>query len=74
MKQRLDKLWKFISEHLEVNYGYLPKLPMDYEDDVRVDEYIEEIKNDFKDMREQGLIYEESRQESIDILKKLNDI
>lgn len=74
MKPRLDKLWEFINEHLEVDYGYLPKLPMDDKDDAHVDEYIQEIKDGFKDMRENGSIKEAYIQESIDILKKLDDI
>ena len=74
MQPRLDKLWKFIDEHLEVDYGYLPKSPMDDKDDTRVDEYIQEIKDDFKVMRDNGLIKEKSIRESIDILKKLTDI
>ncbi|NOR54810.1 MAG: hypothetical protein GQ531_01235 [Sulfurovum sp.] len=74
MTQRLKNLWKFIDEHLEVDYGYLPKSPMDDKDDDRVNEYIQEIKDNFKEMRENGLIQKESMKESIDILKGLEDI
>ncbi len=74
MRPRLDKLWEFIDEHLEVDYGYLPKSPMDDKDDTRVDEYLQEIKDDFEQMRENGSIEEESIQDSIDILKKLDEI
>ncbi len=56
MKSRLDKLWVFIDEYLEVDYGYLPKSHMDDKDDSRVNEYIQEIKDDFKEMRERGWI------------------
>lgn len=72
MKSRLDKLWEFINDYLEVDYGYLPKSHMD--DDTCVDEYIQEIKDDFEKMREKGWIKKESIQESIDILKRLDDI
>ena len=74
MSKRLKKLWNYIDEHLEVDYGYLPKLHMDDKDDSRVDEYIQEIKDDFKEMRERGWIKEEFLQESIDILKDLDNI
>ncbi len=74
MRPRLDKLWEFIGEHLEVDYGYLPKSPMDDKDDTRVNEYIQEIKDDFKEMRERGWIEKKSIQDSIDVLKSLDDI
>ena len=74
MAKRLKNLWNFIEEHLEVDYGYLPKSPMDDKDDSRVDEYIQEIKDDFQKMREKGWIKEESMQDSINILKGLDDI
>ncbi|NOR54794.1 MAG: hypothetical protein GQ531_01155 [Sulfurovum sp.] len=74
MKPRLDKLWEYINEYLEVDYGYLPKSHMDDKDDSRVDEYIQKIKVDFERMREKDCIKEESIQESIDILKGLDDI
>ena len=74
MTKRLKKLWNFIHDNLEVDYGYLPKSHMDDNDDSRVDEYIQEIKYDFKKMRERGCIKEEFIQESIDILKGLDDI
>jgi len=74
MLTRLEKLWKYIDEHLEVDYGYLPKSHMEDEDDSRVDEYIEEIKNDFKRMRERGVIKPSSINDSIGVLKGLDDI
>ena len=74
MTKRLKKLWEFIDEYLEVDYGYLPQSLMDDKDDSRVDEYIEEIKADFKEMRENGWIKEESMEDSINILKGLDDI
>ena len=74
LKTRLETLWNFIDEHLEVDYGYMPKSHMDDEDDSRVDEYIEEIKNDFKSMRERGVIKPSSINDSIDVLKGLDDI
>ena len=74
MTKRLKNLWNFIDEHLEVNYGYLPESPMDDKDDTRVDEYIQEIKDDFQKMRENGWIKVESMQDSINILKGLDDI
>ena len=74
MKPRLNKLWEFIDEHLEVDYGYLPKSPMDDKDDFFVDEYIQEIKDDFERMRENGSIKSEALEESINILKKLDEI
>ena len=74
MTKRLKNLWNFIEEHLEVDYGYLPKLPMDDKDDTRVDEYIQEIKDVFKEMRDNGWIREDCIQESINILKGLDDI
>lgn len=72
LKTRLETLWTFIDEHLEVDYGYLPKSYMD--DDSRVDEYIQEIKNDFKRMRERGVIRPSFVNESIDVLKGLDNI
>ncbi len=74
MKTRLQTLWDFIEEHLEVDYGYLPKNDMNDKDDSRVDEYIQGIKDDFQEMREDGQIKKDSTQMSIDILKKLDDI
>ena len=74
MTKRLKNLWNFIEEHLEVDYGYLPKSPMDDKDGTRVNEYIQEIKDDFQKMREKGWIKEESMQDSINILKSLDDI
>ena len=72
VKTRLETLWDFIDEHLEAEYGYLPRSHMD--DEACVDEYIQEIKDDFEKMREKGWIKKESIQESIDILKRLDDI
>ena len=74
MTKRLKNLWNFIEEHLEVDYGYLPKSSMDDKDDTRVNEYIQEIKDNFQKMRENGWIKEESMQDSINILKGLDDI
>lgn len=74
LKTRLETLWDFIDENLEVDYGYLPKSDMDDEDDSRVDEYIREIKNDFKSMRESGVIKPSSINDSINVLKELDDI
>lgn len=74
MTKRLQALWNFINEHLEVDYGYLPKSHMDDKDDSRVDEYIQEIKDDFKEMRERGVINTSSINDSIDVLKGLDDI
>jgi len=74
MTKRLKNLWNFIDEYLEVDYGYLPKSPMDDKDDDRVNEYIQEIKDDFQKMRENGSLIRESIQESIDILRGLDDI
>ena len=74
MTKRLKNLWNFIEEHLEVDYGYLPKSPMDDKDDTHVNEYIQEINADFKEMRENALIKEESISDSINILKSLDDI
>ena len=74
MPKRLKKLWEFIDKHLEVNYGYLPKSHMDDKDDSRVNEYIQEIKNDFVEMREKGQICEDAIEESINILKGLDKI
>ena len=74
LKSRLEALWSFIDEYLEVDYGYLPKSNMDDKDDSRVDEYIQKIKVDFERMIEKNCIKEESIQESIDILKGLDDI
>jgi len=72
MTKRLNKLWNFIDENLEVDYGYLPQSRMD--DDRKVDEYIQEIKDDFKEMRSRGLIKENSMHDSIDVLKDLDKI
>ena len=47
---------------------------MDDKDDSRVDEYIQEIKSDFKKMREKGWIKVEFIQVSIDVLRGLDDI
>lgn len=74
LKSRLEALWSFIDEHLEVDYGYLPESNMNDKDDSRVDEYIQEIKDDFEKMREKGWIKKESIEDSIDILKRLDDI
>ena len=74
LKTRLEALWSFIDEHLEVDYGYLPKSHMDDKDDSRVDEYIREIKNDFKCMRKRGVINSSSVNDSIDILEGLDNI
>jgi len=74
LKSRLEALWSFIDEHLEVDYGYIPKSHMDDKDDSRVDEYIQEIKSDFKKMREKGWIKVEFIQVSIDVLRGLDDI
>ena len=67
MTKRLKDLWNFIDEHLEIDYGYVPKSHMDDKDDARVDEYIQEIKDDFQKMRENGSLVRESIQESVDI-------
>ena len=72
MTKRLNKLWNFIDENLEVDYGYLPKSRMN--NDRKVDEYIQEIKDDFKEMRSRGLIKENSMHDSIDVLKDLDKI
>ena len=74
MTKRLKNLWNFIDEYLEVDYGYLPKLRIDDKDDSRVDEYIQEIRDDFKEMRENALMIEESIQDNIKLLKGLDDI
>ena len=74
LKTRLQTLWVFIDEHLEVDYGYLPVSHMDDKDDSRVDEYIQEIKDDFKEMRERGMIEASFIDDSIDVLKRLDDI
>ena len=74
MTSRLKELWKFIDEKLEVDYGYLPKLHMDDKDDSCVDEYIQEIKDDFEKMREKGQIDENTMEDSINILKALDKI
>ena len=74
MTKRLKKLWTFINENLEVDYGYLPESHMDDNDDSRVDEYIQEIKDDFEKMREKGQIYEGVIEDSIDLLKGLDKI
>jgi len=71
---RLETLWNFIDEHLEVDYGYLPKSHMDDEDDSCVDKYIQEIKDDFKEMRERGVIKPSSVNDSINVLKGLDNI
>lgn len=72
IKTRLETLWNFIDENLEVDYGYLPMSNID--DDACVDDYIQEIKDDFEQMREKGWIKKESIQKSIDLLKSLDDI
>lgn len=74
LRTRLETLWDYINVHLEVDYAYLPKSHMDDEDDSSVDEYIQEIKNDFKSMRERGVIKPSSINESIDVLKGLDKI
>ncbi len=74
MTGRLKKLWKFIDEKLEIDYGYLPKSHMDDKDDSCVDEYIQEIKDDFEKMREKGQIDENTMEDSINILKALDKI
>jgi len=74
MKPRLDKLWELSNEHSEVDYGYLPVSHMNDKDDSRVDEYIQEIKDDFEKMRDKNFLKEESIQESIDVLKVLDSI
>lgn len=74
LKTRLQTLWVFIDEHLEVDYGYLPVSHMDDKDDSRVDEYIQEIKDDFKEMRERGMIEASSIDDSFDVLKGLDYI
>lgn len=56
LKTRLETLWNFIDVYLEVDYGYLPKTQMDDKDESCVDEYIQEIKDDFKKMRERGVL------------------
>lgn len=74
LESRLETLWNFIDEHLEVDYGYLPKSRMDDKDDSRVDVYIQEIKDDFRKMRERGELNRDSIQECIKILKDLDKI
>ena len=74
MTKRLKKLWKFIDDNLEADYGYLPKSHMDDKDNSRVNEYIQEIKDDFVEMREKGQICEDAIEESINILKGLDKI
>lgn len=74
MKTRLEKLWQFIDEHLEVDYGYLPKSHMNDKDDSCVDKYIQEIKDDFARIKDSGNIRKECIEESIDILKRLDEI
>lgn len=74
MRTRLDELWKFIEEYLEIDYGYLPVSDMNDTDDSHVDEYIQEIKNDFTLMRENGVLKTDTIQMSIDILRKLDKI
>ena len=74
MTKRLQALLDFINEQLEVDYGYLPKSHMDDKDDSRVDEYIQEIKDDYKEMRERGVIKTSSINDSMDVLKGLDDI
>ena len=71
---RLQTLWNYIEEYLEIDYGYLPEKDMNDKDDSCVDEYIQEIKDDFEKMRENGQIKLDAIQTSIDILKKLDDI
>ena len=68
LKTRLETLWRFIEENLEINFGYLPEFEMD--DANEVDTYIQKIKDDFECMIENGWI----KKESIDILKGLDDI
>ena len=74
MGSRLEKLWEFINNHLEVDYGYLPKSHMDDEDDSHVDEYIREIKNDFESMMERGDIKPSIINDCIEVLKELDNI
>ena len=74
MKTRFDKLWNYIEENLEVDYGYLPMFDMYNKDDTHVDEYIKMIKGDIEAMLENGWIIEEGKQECIEILKGLDKI
>ena len=74
MRSRLDKLWEFINNYLEVDYGYLPKSDMADEDDSRVDDYIQEIKHDFSSMIERGDIKPSVINDCIEVLKELDNI
>lgn len=74
LKTRLQTLWDFIDENLEVDYGYLPKSHMDDKDDSCVDAYIQEIKDDFKEMRERGVIKPSSINDSNGVLRGLDEI
>lgn len=72
LKTRLQTLWEFIDKYLEVDYGYIPRESRD--DEEKVDEYIETIKEDFKSMRARGIIAQEFIQESINLLKRLDNL
>ncbi len=72
LKSRSEILWRFIEENLEIGFGYLPEFEMG--DANEVDTYIQKIKDDVNSMIENGWIKEDSIEELIYILKKLDEI